>query len=78
MNAIFVTTEGMLISMAFFSSIPHMANISRLIDSFEKIVENRKFDALLDIKKNQFNTFQDRYTQHRRLCSKKAIDSWKD
>lgn len=42
MDAFLMTTEGMLIFMAFFSSISQIANISLMIDSVEKIMEKRE------------------------------------
>lgn len=47
MDAILITTEGMLIFTAYFSSIPQMANISHLLGWHEKMTETREFDYTL-------------------------------
>lgn len=45
MDAFLVLTEGMLIFLAFFSSIPQMANISLLIEMTQKMTEKREFNV---------------------------------
>lgn len=43
MDAIYMTTEGMLTFIAFLSSIFQMENISLYIDMLEKTIEKREF-----------------------------------
>lgn len=46
MDAIFMSTEGTFIFIAFLSSIFQMTNISLYIDVVEKTVEKRKFNTI--------------------------------